>query len=128
MFVCEGMCLVTRGLRLCGRLDNVGREINIKFSGNSSGVQSCSQHANCTLPQSVGLSCVHILEWPFIVPSTRCTCVVIMLFNQRLDMPHLVDYLGKGEKLGCKHICAQQFREISFLCILNISWIYYFSS
>jgi hypothetical protein len=32
---------------------------------------------------------LHILEWPFIVPSTRCTCVLIMLFNQLLDMPHL---------------------------------------
>ena len=27
-----------------------GREINIMFSGNSSGGHSCSQHANCTLP------------------------------------------------------------------------------
>jgi hypothetical protein len=27
-------------------------------------------------------------KWPF-VPSTRCTCVMIMLFNQLLDMPHL---------------------------------------
>ena len=25
----------------------------------------------------------------FIFPSTRCTCVMIMLFNQLLDMPHL---------------------------------------
>jgi hypothetical protein len=24
---------------------------------------------------------LHILEWPFIVPSTRCTCVMIMPFN-----------------------------------------------
>ena len=32
---------------------------------------------------------LHILEWPFIVPSTRCICVMIMLFNQLLDMPHL---------------------------------------
>ena len=72
-----------------------GREINIKFSGNSSGGHSCSQHANCTLPQletSVALCFVtksHILEWPFIVPSTRCTCIMIMLFNQLIDMPHL---------------------------------------
>ncbi len=29
------------------------REMNIQFTGNSSGVHSCSQHANCTLPQSV---------------------------------------------------------------------------
>ena len=72
-----------------------GREINIQFSGNSSGGHSCSQHANCTLPQletSVTLSCVtklHISEWPFIVPSTRWSCVMIILFNQLLDMPHL---------------------------------------
>ena len=30
-----------------------GREINIKFSGNNSGGQSCSQDANCTLPQNL---------------------------------------------------------------------------
>ncbi len=29
-----------------------GREINIKFTGNSSGGHSCSQHANCTLPEN----------------------------------------------------------------------------
>jgi hypothetical protein len=27
-----------------------GIEMNIKFSGNSSGGHSCSRHANCTLP------------------------------------------------------------------------------
>ena len=44
------------------------------------------------LETSVTLCCVtklHILEWPFIVPSTRCTCVVIMQFNQLLAMPLL---------------------------------------
>ncbi len=30
-----------------------GRKINIQFRGNSSGGHSCSQHANCTLPQNV---------------------------------------------------------------------------
>ncbi len=30
-----------------------GREINIQFTGNSSGGDSCSQHANCTLPQNL---------------------------------------------------------------------------
>ena len=37
-----------------------GREIHIQFSGNSSGGHSCSEHANCTLPQletSVALCC-----------------------------------------------------------------------
>ncbi len=32
---------------------------------------------------------LHILEWPFIVASLRHTCVIIMLSNQHLDMPHL---------------------------------------
>ena len=31
---------------------------------------------------------LHIL-WDFNIHTTRCTCVMIMLFNQRLDMPHL---------------------------------------
>ncbi len=30
-----------------------GREINIQFTGNSSGGHSCSQNANCTLPQNL---------------------------------------------------------------------------
>ncbi len=30
-----------------------GREINIQFTGNSSGRHSCSQHANYTLPQNM---------------------------------------------------------------------------
>ncbi len=30
-----------------------GREMNIRFMGNSSGGHSCSQHANCTLPQNL---------------------------------------------------------------------------
>ena len=57
-----------------------GREINVNFSGNISGRHSCRQHANCTLPKNVrrvALCCViklHILQWPFIVANTRCTC------------------------------------------------------
>jgi hypothetical protein len=72
-----------------------GREINIKLSGNSCGGLYSSQHANCNFPQletSVELCCVtklHILDCPFIAPSIRCTCVMIMQFNQLLDMPHL---------------------------------------
>ncbi len=30
-----------------------GREMNIQFTDNSSGGHSCSQHANCTLPQNL---------------------------------------------------------------------------
>ncbi len=29
------------------------REMNIQFTGNSSGGHSCSQYANCTLPQNL---------------------------------------------------------------------------
>jgi hypothetical protein len=79
----------THVLQLWGRLMEkaYGREMNVQFFGNSSGGHSCSQHA-----KSVVLCCMtklHTFEWPFIVPSTRCTCVMIILFNQLLDMPHL---------------------------------------
>jgi hypothetical protein len=74
-------------------LEAYGREMNIQFSGYSSGGHSCSHHANCTFPQNIcGIVLpdkMHILEWPFIVPSTKCTCVMTMLFNQLLDIPHL---------------------------------------
>ena len=42
--------------------------------------------------KTVALCCVtklYILEWPFIVSSTRFTCIMIMLFNQLLNMPYL---------------------------------------
>jgi hypothetical protein len=84
--------VVTSHLRLWDQLDVLpnslkqhGREINIQFSDNSS-------HAPSKLETSVGFFCLtklHILKWAFIVLSTRCTCVMIMLFNQLLDMPHL---------------------------------------
>ncbi len=34
-----------------------GREMSIQFTGNSSGGHSCSQHANCTLPQNLRHLC-----------------------------------------------------------------------
>jgi hypothetical protein len=80
-----------------------GREMNI---GNSPGGHSCSQHANFPLKKlemSVPLcwaTKLHILEWPFIVSSTRCTCVTIMLLSQLLATTvRWVDDLGKGEML-----------------------------
>jgi hypothetical protein len=36
-----------------------------------------------------GVTKLQILEWHFFVPSSRGTCVMIMLINQLLDMPHL---------------------------------------
>jgi hypothetical protein len=76
------------------------REKYIQLSGNISGGHSCSQSANYTLLKNltaVALCCVtklHILEWPLIVPSTRCICVMIMLFNQLLDMPEKCSLTG----------------------------------
>lgn len=34
-----------------------GREMTIQFMGNSSGGPCCSQHASCTLPQSLQRLC-----------------------------------------------------------------------
>jgi hypothetical protein len=61
----------------------------ISLSGDSSGGHSCSQNANSTLPHlgHCVVSKLHILEWPFIVPNTRGTYVMILLFNQLLDNP-----------------------------------------
>ena len=55
-------------------------------------LSACQLHAPSKLEPSVALCCVtklHILKWAFIVLSTRCTCVIIMLFNQLLDVSHL---------------------------------------
>ncbi len=86
-----------------------GREMNIKFTGNSSGGHSCSQLAYSTLPQNLRhlwqLCCViklHILEWLFIVASLRHTCAIIMLSNQCLDMPHL----WGGWIISAKEMCS----------------------
>jgi hypothetical protein len=72
-----------------------GREMNMIFSDKRSGGHSCSHHVELHAPSkietSVALCCVtkeHIIEWPFIVPSPRCS-VMIMLFNQLIDIPHL---------------------------------------
>jgi hypothetical protein len=117
-----------------------GREINIKLSGKRSGGHSCSQHASCTLAQNLRdlwrcVTKLSILEWHFIVPSTSCTCVMTMLFNQRIDMPHLSGGWIILAKEKCsltgmysKYICTPNLRETSYLCIQNISGTFYFSS
>ena len=78
-----------------------GREMNIQFSGNSSGGHSCSQHANPSKCETSVAFCVaklHILEWLFIFPSTRFDCAV---YNQLLDMPHLSGGLFILAKVKC---------------------------
>ncbi len=59
-WMCESWAgVVICGLRLWGRFSETpletayGREMNIQFTGNSSGGHSCSQHVNCTLPQNL---------------------------------------------------------------------------
>ncbi len=48
------VCGCEAGWMYCQILWNAfDREINIKFTGNSSSGNSCSQHANCTLPQNL---------------------------------------------------------------------------
>ena len=89
-------------------------------------------HIPSKLETSVALCCetkLHILEWPFIIPSTRFTFVMIMLFNQLLDMPHLrwVDYLGKGEMLTNRDVNTflhNILEKYAFCGIIDFSSLY----
>jgi hypothetical protein len=83
-----------------------GREINNTLSGNSSGGHSCSQHfsfpavnqlyAPSKRKMSVGLCCV----------AEGASVIVIMLFYQLLDMPHLSGgwIILENEKFSLKGI------------------------
>ena len=54
------------------------------------GVTTSSCEASCwTYCQILKKYVRGVLEWPCIVPRPKCTCVIHMLFNQLLDMPHL---------------------------------------
>jgi hypothetical protein len=60
-----------------------GRETNLKLTGKAL-VNIPAVSMPSKLETSVALCGVtkrHISEWPFIVPGTRLTCVMIMLFN-----------------------------------------------
>jgi hypothetical protein len=88
-----------------------------------------------SLKTYVALCCVtkrHILKWHFIVPSTRCTCVMIMAFNQLLDILHLSGgwiILAKQKcfltgmetnlctKFERKYVCMEHFWDLLFLII-----------
>ena len=91
------------GLRLWGRLDILpnslkmaayGRQINIQFSGKNYGGHSCSQHANCSWPQNLR-HLWHCVVWQNctlkigLLLSPAQGTVMIMLFNQLLEMLHL---------------------------------------
>ncbi len=93
-----------------------GTEMNIQFTGNSSGGHSCCQHDNCTLPQNLrhlrhfAVIKLHILEWPCIVASLRHTCAIIMPSNHHLDMPHLWGgwIISAKEKCSLTQICVAE--------------------
>ena len=63
---------------------------------------------------------LHIWEWPFIVP---CTCVMIMLFNQLLDMPHLSGGWIIWERI---YAYSQGFKQIGeqnvFFVRMDLFW------
>ena len=104
----------TRGLRLWGRLDALQnspkqcwRRLMVEkltlysLATALVDIPAVSMPIACSLKTetSVALCCVtelHILEWPFIVPSTRCTCVMRMLSWYATPV-RWMDYLGKGE-------------------------------
>jgi hypothetical protein len=93
--------IVTRGLQLWGRLDLLSNSLKQlwrqfmvqKWTFNSLSTALLDIPAvSMSIARSLWYCVVrrnYILEWPFIVPSTRLTCVMIMHFNQLLDMPHL---------------------------------------
>ena len=92
------------GVRLVGRTAtfskitmevNYGREITLNSLVTTLvDILAVSMPIAHSLETFVALGCVtklHILEWPVVVPSPRCTCVMVMLFNQLLDMQQLSD-------------------------------------
>jgi hypothetical protein len=102
--------------------------MNIQLSGNSSGGQSCSQHANCMIPQNLRLlwHCVvwqNGTLWAFIVPSTSA---LIMLFNQLLTTIHLSGGRIVLPKEKCSltwmktNLCPTFERNKLFVCMENV--------
>ena len=89
----------TRGLRLWGWLDVLPNSLKQRWTLHSLATALVDIPA-VSMPVARSLTTwyicgivlcdkLHILEWPFIFPSTRCTCIIIMLFSYLLDMPHL---------------------------------------
>jgi hypothetical protein len=75
--------VVIRGLRLWGRLDVLPN--SLKPCWRRLMVEKWTLHSLLDIP-AVGMP---IARCTFFVLSTRCTCVMIMLFNQLLNMPQL---------------------------------------
>jgi hypothetical protein len=85
-------------------------------------VYSSLWHGACALScwNMRWLCCVtklHILEWPFIVHSTRCTCVMIILFNLLLYMIQLSTEIC-SLTATLTNMCTEFERnKISLVCI-----------
>ncbi len=90
--------VVTRGLRLWGRLDvlpnslkRLRRQLIVEiWTFNSQDIPAVSMPFACSLKilWHCAVIKLHILEWSFIVASLH-TCAINMPSNQHLDMPHL---------------------------------------
>ena len=69
-----------------------------------------------------------VTQLHIFVPSTRCTCVIIII-SFLICHTGQVDGLSWQKRnapyLGCKHICAQNLREIRFVRMENV-WICFF--
>ena len=136
--------LVTHGLRLWGWLDVLLNSLKLswrrlmveKLTFKSLPTALVDILAVSMPTLDICGNCVwwqqNIFEWPFIVPSS--SCVMIMLFNQLLDMPHL----SGGWILLAKEKCSLNrdvnkfvhriWEKKNLLCIWNISRMFYFSS
>ena len=66
-----------------------GREINIKFSSNSSGGHFCSHHFNCTFPQPETSEALFCDKTAYFKVAFYCPQHMCMLFNQLLNIPDL---------------------------------------
>jgi hypothetical protein len=99
-----------------------GREINIKFSGNSSSGHSCNQHANCTLPQHfrhlwycVVWQKLHILELHL------CNDHDVYSASWYATPVRWMDYLCEGEMLIFCDLLFQFMKHFTCWCYVRLS-------
>jgi hypothetical protein len=102
-----------------------GRDIHIEFSP--------AVIMQLHIPWTLDI-CDIVLCGLLLSPSTRCTCVMIMLFYQHLDMPHLSGgwiMLTKAEMLtnrDSNKFGHNIWEKYIFFCTWNIAGMFYFSS
>jgi hypothetical protein len=111
-----------------------GREINIKFSGNSSsGHSACQLHAS-KLETSVALCCVILHTLAFYCPQHKvhlCNDHAVYSASWYATPVRWVDYLGKSEMLtnrNVKKFVHNIWKKYAFLCLWKNSRIFYFNT